>query len=356
MEDERAILQALAQRPFDAGVRGVYADFLLERGDPQGEAISLGAQPNPSLSTKRKLQKLTEAHGAAWLGPLAAVCDVGHVEWDGGFPSALTFRHAHDPQAWTAVVNEPRLATVRALTFPLTPLLPSAAAFLAAPVLRHVERLRAGLPLLQSVARVTPAFRLKQLAVASWGTGIEDLPDLVRTLDTVFLKGVRRLQLAPIDFFNQVVATELRQAIGRLPALLSMVDELEVHVEYGVNFESVMGWLRIADDPAIAERWQNGRRWALRRGELAYALVRDARGGFGRLEIDTDKDVHGLDRRIAEAAAVLRQLRAHGLREVEVKLPPGGRLRPNERNLLRFAARTLHSVSVLTIDGVALPP
>ncbi len=356
MQDEQAILEALAQRPFDPGLRGVYADFLLERGDARGEAISLGAQVSPSLSTKRRLQKLTEAHGAAWLGPLAAVCDVGHVEWEGGFPSALTFRHAHDPSAWKAVVNEPRLATVRSLVFPLTPLMPTTGQFLAAPVLRHVERLRAGLPLLQSVATVTPPFRLRQLSVSSWGTGVDDLPDVVRALDTPLLSGVRRLQLAPIDFFNQIVATELRQAVGRQPSLLALVDELEVRVEYGVNFESVMSWLRIADEPAIVERWSNGQRWALRRGELTYALVRDARGGFGRLEIDTDQDVHGLDRRIAEAASVLRQLRAHALREVELKLPPGGRLRPNERNLLRHAARTLHSVSVLTIDGVALPP
>lgn len=356
MQDEDSILRALAQRPFDAGLRGVYADFLLERGDPHGEAISLGAQAAPSLSSKRRLQRLTDAHGAVWLGPLAQVCDAAQTDWEAGFPVGLTFRHAHDPSLWQRLVGEPRLATVRALTFPLTPLMPAAAEFLAAPVLRHVTKLRAGLPLLNSVGGVRPAFQLGQLSVSSWGTGIEDLPDVARLFDAPLLAGVKRLQLAPIDFFNQVTATELRQAVGRVPALLARVEELEVFVEYGVNFESVMAWLRIAEDAAIAERWPQGRRWGLRRGELTYTLTRDARGGFGRLEIDTADDAHGLDRRIAEAAAVLRQLRVHALREVDLKLPKGSRLRPAERNLLRHAARTLHSVSLLSIDGVALPP
>jgi uncharacterized protein (TIGR02996 family) len=79
-QSEEALLAAIYERPFEDGSRLVYADWLLERGDPRGEFIT--------LQFKRRAGGLTEAegkreaallkkHGRQWLGALAPVCSFG---------------------------------------------------------------------------------------------------------------------------------------------------------------------------------------------------------------------------------------------------------------------------------------
>ena len=78
---ERSLLEMVHQRPHSDEPRLVYADWLLERGDPRGELITLqcaqrsqapppsSARPTPDAG-KVRAQALLEACGPTWLQPM----------------------------------------------------------------------------------------------------------------------------------------------------------------------------------------------------------------------------------------------------------------------------------------------
>lgn len=78
--DAESLLAAVYAAPDDDGPRLVYADWLLEQGDPRGEFISLqfkrrrGEQTTADEAHEAALLK---KHGKTWLGPLAPVCSFG---------------------------------------------------------------------------------------------------------------------------------------------------------------------------------------------------------------------------------------------------------------------------------------
>lgn len=76
----RALLDAVLAAPDDDGPRLVYADWLLERGDPRGEFIQL--QCGPVRNAKREAALLKE-HQQAWLAPLRP--HLRTVRWRRGF-------------------------------------------------------------------------------------------------------------------------------------------------------------------------------------------------------------------------------------------------------------------------------
>ncbi len=91
---ESALLAAVYAKPADDGPRQVYADFLIERGDPRGEFISLqlgGADP------KRQKQLLKE-HGKKWLGDIAPVVGAD-FEFRRGFLSRALAKFRHEADA-----------------------------------------------------------------------------------------------------------------------------------------------------------------------------------------------------------------------------------------------------------------
>lgn len=112
------LLAAVYANPDDDGVRQVYADALLEAGDPRGEFMMLqfkrarGETLSPAEA--RQEAALLKTHVKAWVGPLYDVLQTKQLEFEKGF----LFRAHIRPQgkAIAAARNHPAWTTVRELS------------------------------------------------------------------------------------------------------------------------------------------------------------------------------------------------------------------------------------------------
>src|SRR5512138_844127 len=106
---EPQLLAQIAERPRDEQARRVYADRLLDRGDPRGELIALQlAHADPD-----RVAALLREHAQAWVAPLGPYVDARACTFDGGFLSEVALRDAG--ASFAAVLGHPVWATVRAL-------------------------------------------------------------------------------------------------------------------------------------------------------------------------------------------------------------------------------------------------
>jgi uncharacterized protein (TIGR02996 family) len=123
--DADRLLAEIAGDPSDDHARQVYADLLIERGDPRGTFISRQLQPT-GRDHKAELALLRK-HAKRWLGPLAEL--VGgelevdgddyfdqHTHFDRGFLACCTF-DGTAPRL-RSLATEPMLATVEHLGLP----------------------------------------------------------------------------------------------------------------------------------------------------------------------------------------------------------------------------------------------
>ncbi|MEW5738802.1 MAG: TIGR02996 domain-containing protein [Myxococcota bacterium] len=347
------LLARLAEHPFDRALRLVYADWLLDQGDPRGEVIALSMKEDLSLTQRRRVQRLTEQHAAAWLGPLVTVADIGACRWEGGFLDVLAVG-APTPGSWPGVVGDPRLATVRGLLFSvLSDPLP-VAPFLAHPVLRHVSHLQVGVALLEAVARAPLAFVPRSLALISWGTFGRELSSLA---GAEALKRTPRIELITSEFINAIVAGEVRSAVLEHRLGLRHFEEIRLVARFGV-LEGAAAWLLRGNDARRVEtELPQLTRWGVDYGDVHFTLARAA-DRFDRLEVDLsgpDRSL-GLGARLALAASVVPLLAPARLSEVDVRLPPGARISQSERDTLRTAVRRLGTVGTFHLgDASALP-
>jgi uncharacterized protein (TIGR02996 family) len=106
------LLDAIYERPDDVDLRLVYADALLERGDPRGELITLQCQPQPTPAQSRRANALVKLHGLAWLGALAPVLASGW-RFERGFLADA--RVDSNSTRIGAVVGHPSWSTVHSL-------------------------------------------------------------------------------------------------------------------------------------------------------------------------------------------------------------------------------------------------
>ncbi|MCW5804426.1 MAG: TIGR02996 domain-containing protein [Deltaproteobacteria bacterium] len=95
--------------PHDDATRAVYADFLLERGDPRGELIALQLAADPATEARRK--QLEEQLFGRCLGRLAGAVTGGRL--DRGFVAEA--RLSYDERAIAARIGAPDWVTVRSL-------------------------------------------------------------------------------------------------------------------------------------------------------------------------------------------------------------------------------------------------
>ncbi len=100
------LLEAIYASPDDDAPRLVYADALLERGDPRGELIVRQCRGDAASD-------LVEQYGDAWLGELAGV--VMTATYERGFLARVTIREPRDDKAIAALVGHPLWRTVRKL-------------------------------------------------------------------------------------------------------------------------------------------------------------------------------------------------------------------------------------------------
>jgi len=110
-ERGQMLLAAIYREPADHGLRAIYADWLAEQGDPQGEFIALQLLRDHTEPQRARLLELEAAHGRAWLGQVANAC--AGVWFDAGFPAGAS------TDAWRLVAfrDAPEWATITALTF-----------------------------------------------------------------------------------------------------------------------------------------------------------------------------------------------------------------------------------------------
>jgi uncharacterized protein (TIGR02996 family) len=78
MSDAAALLSAVRADPDDVDTRLVYADWLIDQGDPLGEFIHLQCAPHDE-ARKRRENELLRLHGDEWLAPLRAVVDADAI-------------------------------------------------------------------------------------------------------------------------------------------------------------------------------------------------------------------------------------------------------------------------------------
>lgn len=112
---ERSLLDEIYAAPDDDGVRSIYADWLIEQGDPLGHFITLqlarAARIEPVASDEE--QRLLDGNWRAWVGEPARILDAKHVAFERGLWSIC---ESFDGAALTdEMLAAPSWATVRQL-------------------------------------------------------------------------------------------------------------------------------------------------------------------------------------------------------------------------------------------------
>lgn len=112
---EGSLLAAITAQPREDAPRLVYADFLLEQGDPRGEFITLQFKPDKTKQELTREAALVAKHGKAWLGPLAA-CVNKEVEFRRGFVTKVVARFKNEGEV-EKFARLPEWATIEDLSF-----------------------------------------------------------------------------------------------------------------------------------------------------------------------------------------------------------------------------------------------
>nr|HEX4314304.1 TIGR02996 domain-containing protein [Kofleriaceae bacterium] len=96
---ELGLLSAVYGAPADDAPRQVYADWLLDRGDPRGEFIALQlADRDPD-----RQRALIAAHGSRWLSPFGRSVLGRGARFARGFPDTLAATAIDNNRAWSTV-------------------------------------------------------------------------------------------------------------------------------------------------------------------------------------------------------------------------------------------------------------
>lgn len=165
------LLAAVYENPDDDGVREVYADALLELGDPRGEFIVLqfrrhrGETLTPAeLKQEAALQK---KHVKEWLGPLYDVLYTTHLEFRRGFLHAAQIRPV--AKALPAARNHPAWSTLRELNMSTGGTNERGASLVIQPNARHVRVMTAvTFHVLDELAASTDVDRALEVLGISW--------------------------------------------------------------------------------------------------------------------------------------------------------------------------------------------
>lgn len=143
--DLSSLEAAVYAAPNDDAPRLVYADALLEKGDPRGEFLTLQFAREKRRLTNAERQRehaLQAEHQVAWLGPLALTVD----EWSDlvifrrGFVHTLAVA-SEKPAVMKALLEAPGFSTVRTLSLRLYGESPLPEAMLRSPAFAHLTGL-----------------------------------------------------------------------------------------------------------------------------------------------------------------------------------------------------------------------
>ncbi len=261
---ERELVAQLTATPGDLELRRVYADLLIERGDPRGDFIALQLLGKLSRSQRDRMRVLERRHLADWLGPLADL--VESHEYESGFLSHLMLR-PETAEAWQAFDSHTiahEVATIRTLTIEARTSLAELAALRAqlAPLL-----VQGRLPLLERLS-ITP-----------------ELSEVVRC---------RLVELEIRIFYDAEELPPVQIAFDPAPAALRFVIvDQDLLAPYGASL-----FARVFHDglPAETTRFTVG-------SDTHFELSRDERGALSRLAVRLGR--YGRDTLISTVAALL---------------------------------------------------
>ncbi|MFZ5442427.1 MAG: TIGR02996 domain-containing protein [Myxococcota bacterium] len=137
------LLAAVYASPDDETVRQVYADALLEVGDPRGEfmVLQLKRARGEALTPAEEKQEaaLQKKHAKAWLGPLYEVLHTTSLGFRGGFLHTAQIRPVS--KALAAARNHPAWSTVRELNMSTGGTNERGASLIVQPNARHIRTL-----------------------------------------------------------------------------------------------------------------------------------------------------------------------------------------------------------------------
>lgn len=367
---ETDLLKRLAERPDDRALRLVFADWLTEHGDPRGEVIALCERGALSLTERRRVARLTAQHQVAWLGPLAPLVDVQESRFEAGFLTELVCQ-------WELLVDrlplfaqlkgDPRLATVRTLVVPGDVEAEPLALFLRDGVFRGLRRLRLSSRTWRSLKALEPGpVQPEVVGVSSFGTFERELSPLK---GVPLFEGGRTLELATTEHLGGLAISALLESLEAQHAVVNHFERLRLLSRYSM-LDGTAAWLLAAD--TLGKTLSRVTGWEVETSGVRSRLDR-LDGSFQRLELDLalpeapgEKHVAGRGAwlqtqvkttaaaRFAEALAVLGQLAPASLKLVEVRLPPGARLRPEEQRELLWYARRFKTLERFLVDGEPL--
>jgi uncharacterized protein (TIGR02996 family) len=197
--DGEGLLRQVLEAPDDDRPRRVYADWLLERGDPRGDFIALqlasAERPEGPSEFEPRAAALLAEHRAAWLGPLA----MGAARFERGFLEVLSLGPGRAPLLGPLLDREPL----------------------------HTLVAEGGEAALQAAASPWLG-RVRGLEVVR-GPGVLRARELATLLESTFLGGLQRLSLAghPLgDEGAALLASRGHAALRRLEALALLQSEV----------------------------------------------------------------------------------------------------------------------------------
>lgn len=151
--------------PADLELRRVVADALTERGDPQGEFITLQSLTTTTPAQRTRTRELLSKHAATWLGPIGKLSMKGSSIFEAGFPNAVAVdRRGVHRRDWEVALAAPQWATIRRLCVSIlqTPHW-WITAWVAAPSTTHVLAFEVG-----EVDRKKPSLRIEREPGTPW--------------------------------------------------------------------------------------------------------------------------------------------------------------------------------------------
>lgn len=300
-----------------------------------------------SSTERRRLEKLQQVNGRKWLGPLGESVVIEGCKFAGGLLHTVKFPANLAAAKYEALTGEPRLATVEMVLIEPGRAAAELGAFLSHPVLRGVVELEGDVATLLKARGFS--FSPQLLRIALW----HPREELTALAACVPLQAATVVRLTTVDFINPELADELVDAV-MASGVLAGRKRLELIAQYA-TFEGVVRWLRAGADRVRGATRDVLLRWAVEYAEAHLGLegddfeefTIDAMAPGGKNEVGT---------RIATAASVLALLDGIGIRRVEVRHVPGGRLNKDELNTLRTAARRLTTLEELRVGGVPQSP
>lgn len=301
----RALLEAVYETPDDDAPRLVFADFLVEEGDPRGEFIQLDIRlaNEGKLPTKLLKQRnlLLRAGGRKWCEDIDVRLD--GIEMRRGFASKAFFTERFDPQPeahrtleWLTCmfggvfapsemvdVNE---ATNPVLDVPLHPNLCSVHTLTNVP-----PRLFAAL-VTRGRGR---AFRHVGLAFEDWSIWERRLPKQGCQVR------IDELAIAEVGTLRQMLATEViagaevrrltlhQVSLGSIPAVAPLFKDLPASVREVQTNQLNAGWRLLFSRPSAPATWKVQAEWLEKRApdrdRLEEVLAKVPKGILGDLEI-----------------------------------------------------------------------